>query len=108
MFKLVCSRLFSGGVRGIAIFPFIIMRNESLKEDKVFINHEKIHIHQQLELLVIPFFIFYLIEFVVRYVQFGDWETAYYNISFEKEAYDNQENMGYISHKSFWSFIDYV
>jgi hypothetical protein len=31
--------------------------------DKVFVNHEKIHLRQQLELLVLPFYVWYIIEF---------------------------------------------
>lgn len=53
----------------ITLFPFIFLYNNSLKHDLVVINHEKNHLRQQMELLVIPFYIFYVIEFIVRFLQ---------------------------------------
>ena len=39
-------------IRAITLFPFIIIKDEG---DEKLINHESIHIKQQLELLVIGF-----------------------------------------------------
>lgn len=36
------------------------------------LRHELIHCKQQLELLYIPFFLLYLLEFLVRWIQTGD------------------------------------
>ena len=41
---------------GITIFPFVII-NKKYKGNEIILNHEQIHRKQQLELLVIPFFI---------------------------------------------------
>ncbi len=64
--------------------------------DKYVINHERIHTAQQRELLFIPFYIVYLIEWCARFLQCGNWHKAYMNISFEKEAYANGRNLGYL------------
>jgi len=48
--------LFTKRFRGLAIFPFIFMKNKKLRNDQTFINHEKIHLNQQKELLWIFFF----------------------------------------------------
>jgi hypothetical protein len=72
------------------------------------LNHEKIHIKQQLELLVVFFFIWYGIEFLIRLVQYKNRREAYYNISFEREAYTKEKDLDYLKQRSFWSFLKYV
>ncbi|WP_109683226.1 hypothetical protein [Xanthomarina spongicola] len=95
------------GYSGITIFPFVILRHYSLKQDSVLINHEKIHLKQQLELLVLPFFIIYSFEFLIRLFQYKSWNLAYKQISFEREAYVNEKDLNYLKSRSFWSFIKY-
>jgi hypothetical protein len=96
------------GFTGIAIFPFVFLRSEVLKQDVVLLNHEKIHLKQQLELLILPFFLFYGLEFLVRLFQYKSWHLAYKNISFEREAYTNEKDLDYLQSRSFWSFIRYL
>jgi hypothetical protein len=76
--------------------------------NKVFINHEKIHLRQQLELLILPFYVWYLVEYLFRLVQFKDRKKAYYNISFEREAYANEKNLHYLKQRSFWEFLKFI
>jgi hypothetical protein len=40
-------------INGIALFPFIFIRKPEDRENNILINHEKIHLRQQIELLVI-------------------------------------------------------
>lgn len=94
--------------KAITIFPFIFLENKELKKDKVLLNHEMIHIRQQLEMLVIPFYIWYVIEFFIRLLKTKSRDLAYMNISFEKEAYANEAQLDYIVQKKFWSFIKYI
>jgi len=47
------------GYTGLALFPFVFVKHAHLKLNKVFVNHEHIHLKQQLELLIFPFFIWY-------------------------------------------------
>lgn len=93
---------------GIALWPFIVVNNSFLKKDTIFINHEKIHIRQQAELLVIPFYIFYLTEYIFRVMQYRNSKKAYRNISFEREAYYNEENLNYLKTRKLWNFIKYL
>lgn len=51
------------------------------------INHEEIHWQQQKELWIIPFYIIYGIEFLLK---------GYRDISFEKEAYNNAHDKNYL------------
>jgi len=96
------------GYTGITIFPFVFLKSKTLKHDKVLINHEKIHLRQQLELLIIPFYVFYVIEFIVRLIQYKKWYTAYRNISFERESYRNENDLDYLELRPFWRFIKYL
>ena len=71
-------------------------------------HHEKIHLKQQIELLVLPFYLFYFLEFLIRFIQYKNWHTAYKRISFEREAYDNESDLDYLNKRSFWSFLKYL
>src|SRR5690606_10233183 len=96
MFVLVSKYLIPKGFGGIAIFPFVILRTRQHAHDQVYLNHEKIHIRQQVELLVLPFFLWYSIEYLIRLIRYRDKAVAYRNISFEREAYANEKNRDYL------------
>ena len=108
MFVIVSRYLIPKGFRGITLFPFVIVSEKDLKQNSVMINHEKIHIRQQLELLILPFFIWYGIEFLVRLIIYRDRNAAYRNISFEREAYANEKDLNYLKQRSFWRFLNYL
>ncbi len=108
MFILVNRFLIRKGFTGIALFPFIILRHKSLKENKVLINHEKIHLRQQLELLIVFFYFWYAIEFLVRLLQYKNKNRAYRNISFEREAYTNEKDLNYLKKRSLFGFLRFV
>jgi len=108
MFLIVSKYLIPKGFRGLTLFPFVIIRNFLDKENRVLLNHEKIHIRQQLELLILPFFLFYFLEYLVRLIQFKDRNKAYRNISFEREAYANESDFSYLQHRSLWRFRKYI
>jgi cytochrome bd-type quinol oxidase subunit 2 len=60
-------------VYAITIFPFIISR-EWMNEATL--NHETIHIYQQRELLVIPFYILYFYYYLVGIIKYKDKQQA--------------------------------
>ena len=93
-------------IQGITLFPFIIVRPK--KPNKILLNHERIHIRQQLELLVIPFYIWYLSEWLYHYIKCGHGWQAYRRISFEQEAYDNEHDFDYLKKRKLWSFFQFV
>ena len=107
MILIVFKYLTPRGFRGLTFFPFVFLTNKDDKLNAVFINHEKIHIRQQLELLILPFYIWYLMEYLIRLFQYKDRKQAYYNISFEREAYENEKNLNYLKQRSFWKFLKY-
>ena len=83
------------GWKAITLWPFIFVR-KGVKFNDIDLNHEKIHLVQQIELLVIPFYIIYLIEWIFK---------GYRQICFEKEAYSNENNLDYLKtrkHYNYW------
>lgn len=96
------------GFAGITLFPFIIVAHKKWLENPAFLNHEKIHLRQQLELLILPFFIWYVVEFLLRLVQYRNKRKAYRNISFEREAYANESNKNYLQKRRLFSFLQYL
>ncbi len=107
MFLLVSKYLIPKGFGGITIFPFVILRTRHHAEDPRYVNHEKIHIRQQLELLVLPFFVWYFAEFLIRLARYKNRREAYRNISFEREAYANEKDLSYLKKRPFWDFVRY-
>ena len=95
------------GVQGITLCPFIIAK-KNMKNNKRFINHERIHIQQSIEMLIIFFYLWYVIEFLIKFAIYKNWRAAYSLISFEKEAYRNQYNYEYIENRKPYSFINYL
>lgn len=93
---------------GITFWPFIVVENHELKKDVVFMNHERIHLRQQAELLVLPFYVWYVLEFVLRWIWCKNAHRAYRNISFEKEAYANEKNLDFLKQRKFFGFWNYL
>lgn len=108
MFLVILPWLFTKNFRGLAIFPFIFLKEKELSSDLVVINHERIHLRQQLELLWVGFFLWYGIEFLIRWIQYGNSMKAYFNISFEREAYAQESDLNYLKTRKFWSFASYL
>lgn len=96
------------GYAAITLFPFIILSNISLKQNYSLINHEKIHLGQQAELLVVFFYLWYLAEYLIRLAQFGNHGLAYRNISFEREAYFHEADNNYLDRRTLFSFMKFL
>jgi hypothetical protein len=105
---IVSKYLVPNGYTGFAFFPFMFLKNKQLRKDAILLNHEKIHLKQQLELLILPFYMFYMAEFLVRLYQCKIWHVAYRNISFEREAYKNESDLTYLNHRPLWGFLKYI
>lgn len=108
MFILVSKYFIPKGYKGLTVFPFIFLKSKNDLNNKEIINHEKIHIRQQVELLIFPFFVWYFVEFAFRFLVFRNWKEAYRNISFEREAYGNEANLDFLGKKKYASFIKYL
>ncbi|WP_456099266.1 hypothetical protein [Prevotella jejuni] len=72
---------------------------------KELINHERIHTCQMMEMLILPFYIWYVIEWLIRLSMAG---RAYMNLSFEREAYQNMNNLNYLNQRRPFAWIKYL
>lgn len=80
------------------VHPGVYLSNELM-------NHERIHSAQQREMLFIFFYLFYVAEWLVRLPMRGN---AYRNISFEREAYENQRNLDYLKNRRHYAWRKYL
>ena len=71
-------------------------------------NHEYIHTLQQREMLFVFFYLWYIVEWIFRWIQFRDREKGYYHISFEQEAYCNQRNLLYTQQRTFFAWTKFL
>ena len=92
----------------MALFPFMIFKDAAQKDNVLLINHEKIHFRQQLELLILPFYILYLLNYLFNLLRFRNHAKAYFQISFEKEAYANDHNLSYLKERKSYSWLKFL
>lgn len=105
------------GFAAINLFGVVFVRKEIRPQhnisiydwDKMF-NHELIHTAQMKELLYLPFYLLYSIEWLIRLAIYRDAREAYRNISFEREAYDKQAYFDYIIYdeRKPYAFLKYI
>ena len=72
------------------------------------LNHESIHTRQMMELLILPFYIIYVLEWLIRFMKTGNSYDAYKKISFEREAYAHDHDLKYLKKRKFFSFLKYL
>ena len=97
-----------GGYRGIAIFPFILISERVYRQNPVLINHERIHFRQQLELLILPFYILYLGNYLLNRLRYSSHDAAYRNIVFEREAYFRESDLQYLHNRKFFGWRKFL
>lgn len=106
--KIIYSKILPPkGYTAINICSILFVR-KGINPSPTLINHENIHTHQIKELLYIFFYILYILEFIFRLIQYRNWNKAYRNISFEREAYSNEDNYMYLSNRKRFCFIRYL
>jgi len=100
--------LFHSSFNALAVWPFIFLKNKNLIYDDVLINHERIHLQQQKEMLWLLFFVWYFLEFFIKLIIYKQPIEAYRNLSFEREAYKYEMDFNYIKKRKYWNFINFL
>jgi hypothetical protein len=95
-----------GGVSGVTLAPFGIYLSKRGLKNKQTIRHEQIHWKQQMEMLILPFYVWYLIEWMIRL--FTNKGNAYRSISFEQEAYKKDSTTNYLSTRKRFAWVKYL
>jgi len=75
---------------------------------KTIINHEKIHWQQQMEMLIIFFYIWYVIEWLIKLLFTFSFSRAYLSISFEQESNKYQYNYNYLDSRKSFTWMKYI
>ena len=98
---------FQPWVAGITIWPFIFSIHK-MKGNRVHLNHERIHLKQEIECLLILYPIIYFGHYAYnRVFKRMDHMTAYDHICFEGEAYLNDNNMNYLVARTPYAWKNY-
>ncbi len=69
------------------------------------VNHEKIHWQQQLEMLIIFFYLWYLIEWLFKALLPPYNNSAYSALSFEREANEYENDLAYLEKRKHFAWI---
>jgi len=89
-------------IGAITIGPFVYSRGEISEVTR---NHETIHWQQYIETGIVGFVILYYLFWFINFIRFGNGKKAYYMIPFEMEAYENDENLDYLSERKRYNWI---
>lgn len=95
------------GYRAINLFGIIFARGDKPLSLRT-ITHETIHTRQMRETLFFGFYIWYLLEFLIKLVICLNWDRAYRSISFEQEAYKFADYPYWPKRRGHWTWSRYV
>jgi hypothetical protein len=103
------------GYVAMNIFGIIFVRKEfvddknlnKLPEERFnrMLRHEEIHSKQILETGIIFFYIWYILEYIIRLLMYFNHSKAYRNIVFEQEAYYYESYPE--TPRKFWRFLQF-
>ena len=93
------------GFKCINLFGVLFARKGAYIGEKT-LNHEAIHTAQMKEMLYVFFYIWYFVEWLLELFTYGS--TAYHTNTFEREAFDNDDNLTYLDTRprfAWWKYI---
>lgn len=95
------------GYKVLNLFGILFVRKDEMVDD-IDINHERIHTAQMLEMLVVFFYLWYVVEYIIIRMFHRKQGDAYHDVSFEEEAYRNEIDFNYLYHRKYYAWIKYV
>ncbi len=93
------------GYAALNLFGVLFVRRGSVVTERMQ-NHERIHTAQMKEMLYVFFYLWYVVEWLLELFSYGT--TAYHTNTFEREAFDNDENLTYLDTRprfAWWKYI---
>jgi hypothetical protein len=94
------------GFVAINLFGIVFARIEHKPLTKKTINHEEIHTAQMREMLYVFFYLFYGLEWIIKLFIYG--KDSYRNISFEREAYEHDQEYDYLSKINLFAWVKFI
>lgn len=103
------------GFKAVNLFGVLFVRGNAVISETT-LRHERIHTMQMREMLYVPFYLWYGIEYVVRLVGWSlEKKNPYYpkdspydRMSFEREAYGNEHDVCYPRTRKRFSWLKYI
>ena len=95
------------GFKAVNLFGVLFVRGDAAVTARD-VNHEEIHTAQMKEMLYVFFYLWYVAEWLVRLAQYRDTKKAYRNVSFEREAYACESDMGYLQRRKRYAWTGYL
>ena len=96
------------GYAAINLFGVIFVRHGANVTPDL-LHHEAIHTAQMKDLLYIGFYIWYILEWLIRLCQCRfNPSKAYDAVCFEKEAYEFMKDPDYLSNRYRFTFLKYL
>lgn len=99
---IIKRQLLGKNFLAVCLFGFVLSVRPLNKTE---LNHELIHAAQQRELLYLPFFIWYGLEWLILLLKYRDGMEAYRHIRFEEEAYRHQNDLDYLSKRKHYNYL---
>lgn len=90
------------GFKAINLFGILFARKGEIINEETLV-HESIHTAQMKEMLYLGFYLWYIIEWIIKLFIYGG--NSYRNISFEREAYNNEDNPKYLETRKHYSWL---
>lgn len=72
------------------------------------INHESIHTAQMKEMGYIFFYLWYFLEYLCIRLFHKKQGDAYADVSFEEEAYNNEQNPDYLKQRKHYAWLKFI
>lgn len=119
------------GWQAMNVFGILFVREYARLTDQT-LNHERIHTEQIGEIMLLAlilafplvffglwwlppiislasFYFLYGLEFVIKFWKYDrDVKKTYRNLSFEREAYANQNNLDYLIYRTYLNWTEYL
>lgn len=92
------------GFAAINLFGVLFIRNGVVVTERR-LNHERIHTAQMRELLYVGFYIWYFVEWLLELFTYGS--QSYHTNTFEREAYENDDDLTYLSNRQRFAWWKY-
>lgn len=104
--KIICNNIIPfKGFAAINLFGVLFIRKNTIVTSRM-MRHEEIHTVQMKELWYVGFYLLYVLMWLKNLLIYGPFgHTAYRNIAFEKEAYDNENNFMYLGERKKFAWI---
>ena len=93
------------GFKALYFFGLLFVREDAVLSART-LRHEEIHHAQAKEMLYIGFYLWYIVEWLIKLIPYGS--EAYRNISFEREAYADQDNEDYLHTRRAWAWVKHI